>query len=371
MFFPRNQVGAFVTWGLWAGGPQRQNGFFKFIDAATKTPITEKIFHENFGFDYAAFDQMWKKNGLFLLGTISLHPSTGSTARPVAEADVALATSPQIARIMGAAYVAEGTQSDSRALNPGMLIRARTVLSGAYNEGDRDPRLLAALGFLELASGERERAKDYLVQSAAAKILRPRVYLELARIRFAEAIAKAPTLDEATATYVLAPLRIAQTQLPEMQSTYELLVEIDLRRSTPVHHTEQEVLEANVWPCDDTARLVWKTALLFARNRREEDAAQLIKTALREHPAVRRGSLGTHVFQLIERHSSVGYSIGPPPLLGNNDLVVFGTGQRQPASRPWPTRERQKLAELLHHLEAADGQWMNLRADEFDTPRSP
>ena len=59
-----------------------------------------------------------------------------------------------------------------------------------YVRGERDPRLLAALGLDEKLAGHDERARKFLEAAAAGIAVRARAWLELARLRFDDAKAK-------------------------------------------------------------------------------------------------------------------------------------------------------------------------------------
>jgi hypothetical protein len=243
----RNKVEAFVHWAFWADGGRRREAFFKFIDQAESAPVTNAIIRESFGMESAVIDDALRPLETARLFD-QIHRLRAAGARPplVQARDVRPATAPEVARIMGAAYVAEGAPPPPRAQNPAMLERARTLLSAAYADGERDPRLLAVFGFLELATGRTNEATRYLEMAAAAKIVRPRVYLELAKIRLAEALSARASLDDATASRIMEPLLIAQSQLPEMQGVYELMLEIEARRGTQPPPAEIEILQRNI-----------------------------------------------------------------------------------------------------------------------------
>lgn len=313
----KRPIMAFVHWGFWADRGRRREAFLRFIDATAKVPVTEALFRDTFGLDFAAADKAMKPlPARDIEQPRRLQRVSGLPPRQVESPDVRPATPAELARIMGAAYVAEGAPAAQQPSKPDMLARARALLSAAYENGDRDPRLLAVFGFLELASGQRDRAKDYFEMAAAAKIVRPRLYLELARIRLGEALSATAVLDEATATHILEPLLVAQAQSPELQGTYELMVEIESRRSTPPPPAELKILKENIW-------------------------------SLRE-PVLSR-------FQ------------GPPMrarLLGNNNLIGRWTIDR---TNVQPPRERTKLQVLLQRLKDNGGNWDVIKFSDLES----
>lgn len=316
----KRPIMAFVYWGFWADHGRRRPAFLKFIDATARAPVTETMFRDIFGLDFAAAEKAMKSiTARDLEQPRRLPRATALPPRQVVPADVRPATAAEVARIMGAAYVAEGAPAPQQSPKTDLLERARALLSAAYESGDRDPRLLAVFGFLELASGQRDRAKDYFEMAAAAKIVRPRVYLELARIRLGEALSATAVFDETTSTHIMEPLFVAQAQSPELQSTYELMVEIEARRSTPPPLAELKILRENIW-------------------------------GLREPPPL--GFQGTPM---------------RARLLGNNNLIDRWTIDR--ANLP-PPRDETRLQTLLQRLKDNGGNWDEIKFSDLKPARA-
>lgn len=128
------------------------------------------------------------------------------------------ATQSEVGRIKGEAMVLAGH-----------TVAARGELIAPYMRGERDPDLLAALGLYENKNGEPARARKFLEAAFAAKTKRADACLELARIRYAEALAKpeAPDreLSPAQVKAITEPLLVARSQPPPNVAVYDLLAD--------------------------------------------------------------------------------------------------------------------------------------------------
>jgi hypothetical protein len=125
------------------------------------------------------------------------------------------ATEAEIGRIKGETLILAGHKP-----------AARLALIAPYIRGERDPALLASIGLIERLLNDDVKARKFLEAASAAKAVRPRAYLELARLRYAEAIAQPAAegkLDATQTASVLTPLFTARSQPPPMPEVYELI----------------------------------------------------------------------------------------------------------------------------------------------------
>lgn len=110
------------------------------------------------------------------------------------------------------------------------LDQARRTLQRAFARGDRDPRLLATLGLLELDAGNEVAAQLYLEEAVGKSVVRPRVYVELAKFRFDQELARATRNDGklslAQTEDVLDILMVAARQAPSLSPVYELIADV-------------------------------------------------------------------------------------------------------------------------------------------------
>ena len=89
------------------------------------------------------------------------------------------ATPAEVGRIKGEAL-----------LMAGHTAAAKAELIAPYMRGERDPNLLGELGLFEKTEGQEARARQFLEAAVAGKASRADTYLELARYRYADALAK-------------------------------------------------------------------------------------------------------------------------------------------------------------------------------------
>lgn len=106
--------------------------------------------------------------------------------------------------------------------------QARRILKQGYGMGgDHDARLLGLLGLCECDVGDDVAAQPLLEAAVNGGAERPRVYYELARIRFEAAMqaTKGGHITEAEADSVLRLLVMACAHHPPLPSVYELMAE--------------------------------------------------------------------------------------------------------------------------------------------------
>jgi len=104
--------------------------------------------------------------------------------------------------------------------------QAGLTLMRAYDDGVRDPGLLAAVGLYECAVGEDGHARGFLEAAVRARVARPQAYVELARIRLAAAMAnpagKGGKLDRDQVASVLDLLQATRSLQPPQLKAFLL-----------------------------------------------------------------------------------------------------------------------------------------------------
>jgi hypothetical protein len=167
----------------------------------------------------------------------------------------------------------------------GHVTEAQNALIAPYVRGERDPRLLAALGLNEKFAGNDERARKFLEAASNAKVDRARAYLELARLRLDAARAKpgAPggQLDENQVTSVLTPLFTARKTPPPMAEVYTLIAETWSLSAAPPQPSHLDVVLEGVKMFPRDTALVMRATLLAAKRGFPERAGELARLGMR------------------------------------------------------------------------------------------
>lgn len=213
------QAYAFVHLCLYSGDPALQKGLLTFVRRLAGEPPSEALFRSCFGRSYADAQQAIRAHVDFTrVKAVEFRLKKGERREDPPDPVFRDATQGEIGRIKGDALRLCGRPET-----------ARTELLAAYLRGERDPALLAALGLEELAAGKRERGRRFLEAAARGNVVRPRVYIQLARWRLESALAARPDpagkLDEAELAPVLQPLGIARRQPPPQFAWYQTLTE--------------------------------------------------------------------------------------------------------------------------------------------------
>lgn len=231
------QAYAFVHMCLYGYKGKYQKQFMTFLQRSTREPVTEQLFKECFRFSKGkakdgteTFKEMSYKDMLmeirsycdFTVYEAKIYKAKEDVIIPPKPLEFRDATQAEVGRIKGETLVLAGHDKP-----------ARTELIAPYQRGERDPDLLAALGLYDRAHGEAERGRKFLEAAFAAKTKRPDAGLELARIRYADALA-APAapggrLSAAQTTAVLEPLLAVRRSPPHMPALYDLVVDTWMR----------------------------------------------------------------------------------------------------------------------------------------------
>lgn len=274
------QAYAFVHWGLYGDEGRHQKAFITFLARLDREPLSEALFKD-------CFKQSYKEMALTLRGYIEMtsyrvagvRAGKGEKLPDAPPFELREATEAEVGRITG----------DTLRL-AGHPAKARTALISPYIRGERDPQLLASIGLLERAAGDEVRARKFLEAAAKAKAPRPRAYLELARLRFADAEAAGPRAEgpvrfsaEQTAA-VLTPLFAARNFAPPLPEVYELIAESWSRSLVTPAPEHLVVLEEGVRFFPRNSALVYATAGQKVRIGRIADAHALLTLGLRVAP---------------------------------------------------------------------------------------
>ena len=274
------QAYAFVHFCLFGEDLRHQAGLQKLVTRLAREPMSEALFKECFGTDYAGMHRQLRAYILHVRHKYQKYDLRQSDV--VANEPVALreATQAEIGRIKG----------DARRL-AGLAEGARAEYRAAYIRGERDPRLLAALGLSELAEGRRDRARALLENATKAGVSRPSAYVALARLRLEDfRAAGAAQLDQAQMAAVLTPLFQARARPPALPETYALIAEAWSLSAIPPRRDHLAVLDEGVRTFPRDTGLVLAAARLNARIGENARASEIAVLGLRfaSEPALRR-----------------------------------------------------------------------------------
>ena len=277
----QDQAALFVRWGISEVDAFRREALWSFVARAAVEPVTEALFQDCFGVDYAtAQQQLAAYLPTAMRDRLALRP----TQRPrPPDFPLRPASDGEIARIKGdwerleIAYVT----AHFPVLLPKYVAQARRTLMRAYDEGGRDPRLLAVIGLFEVDAGNDRDARPFLEAAGAhTESLRPRAGFELARLRFA-ALRTQPAgvrsdLTPQQVSEVLVPLLAAREQSPPLAEVYELMAEVLAASSQAPTRPQLAGLEDGVRLFPRRSELVYRTAELNLRHGFTDTARWLI-----------------------------------------------------------------------------------------------
>ena len=233
----------FFRWAIVSGGATRE-ALWKFAIRAADGPVTEELFESIFGFGYSELrDRLSDYLPKAVEETKRIKPGPQP---PVPDFEVERATPNEIARLRGEwERLAIGhVQRRLPQVREPYIAQARRTLRRAFDAGDRDPRLLATMGLVEIDAGNEAGAREFLEPAVAIGVVRPRAYYELARLRFNELRRSAPetkSFSYAELAPVIEPLRRAVTQAPPLSEIYSMLAEAWSR--SEISPTTAEVAE--------------------------------------------------------------------------------------------------------------------------------
>ncbi|MBP6507374.1 MAG: STN domain-containing protein [Opitutaceae bacterium] len=279
----RSQTALFIRWAL-DGGRQhsRREALWQFVRRACLEPVTEPVFQECFGLDYAAAGEQLRK---YLPAAVkdTIYLQTNDIPIPP-KANLRDATAGEVSRLKGRldrleiAYVKRAYPE----LAAQYVGQARRTLRKSYDNGDRDPRLLAELGLCECEAGDDAAARPFLEAAVHGRVVHPRVYYELARINYHELCARIGEgkLSATEAGDILKPLSSALRQSPPLPEVYELIAEVWLRSNGKLTPAQLAVLDEGVRNFAWRPRLIYSAALLNSLQGRVPEARRLIAKGL-------------------------------------------------------------------------------------------
>ncbi len=269
------QCYAFVHWGLYGDLGRHQKEFLTFVRRLSREPLSEAVFKE-------CFKQSYEE----MLFSLRTHiENTRSKVAGVRAAKGEKLPLPPAPVVREATEAEVGRLKGDTLRLAGHPVEARTVLVTSYRRGEREPNLLAALGLAELEVGDVVRARKFLEAAATGKANRPRAYVELARLRLVEGLAKPEGHDgKLSATQlgrVLEPLYATRGQMPPLAEAYGLMVAAWRASGSAPTADHLAVIEEGVRQFPREGELVYGAAELRAKSGFLAEAHGLVRLGLR------------------------------------------------------------------------------------------
>ncbi len=271
------QCYAFVHWGLYGDNGKHQQAFITFIQRIEKEPVSEVLFKECFKKSYKDMELTIRGYVEFTSHKIAgIQAVKGQKLPQPPPFELRDATEAEVGRIKGDVFRLAGHDA-----------AAHAAMIAPYIRGERDPQLLAALGLQEKAAGDNARARKFLEAAAQAKAVRPRAYLELARMRFADAVdhpAAGEMFSGNQVANVLTPLFTARSQPPPLAEVYEVIGETWAHSAVTPAAAHLAVLDEGVRLFPRNAALVYQDAALKLKAGLVTEAGSLADLGLRIAP---------------------------------------------------------------------------------------
>ncbi len=290
----RSQAALFIRWAF-DGTDARRAAFWKFVGRVNAAPAGEDVFVECFGRTYdEVFERLLAYLPSAVTSAVYFQPDNIPALPPYR---LQLATDAEIARLKGdwerleIAYV--------RAYFPQYAARyeeqATRTLARYATAQPRDPRLLAVLGLHACDLGRDDEARPYLEAAVEAQVVRPRVYFELARIRYTTALTQPAgstgQLSSEQINGILHPLREAHRQSPPLPQTYALIANVWNHTGIRLGPAHFALLDEALGRFPTQPNLLYQVAALKLLHGANAEAAILIQRglALSSHPTARAG----------------------------------------------------------------------------------
>jgi hypothetical protein len=274
------EASLFVRWGLFRSG--NRQGFLDFVRRAAREPVSEALLRDCLGRGYPDVE---RQLGGYLPDAASdaiTLPIEAPSAEPLYIRD---ATLTEVARIVGDWGRLEGKAAGTLQFEyqRECLDQADRLFERIVARKEKDPLFLAAFGLYALQVSDNARAREALEAAAAAGVVRPLAYVELARLRLQNALPAFPAgigdLKEPEFAELVGLLTTARMQMPSLLSGYTVLARVlEHAPSTP---TLEQLLPlgegARLFP-QETA-LACRAATLYRKSGYESEAVSILDRA--------------------------------------------------------------------------------------------
>ncbi len=275
-----------VRWGLYAreaDGSDHRTAFLDFVRQSAREPVTEAMFRGHLGMGFA---EAQARLDAYLPAAVAAPirvPLGAVDAKPVEMRD---ASPTDVARIIGDWGRLEGRSIGLQGLGyqQECLEQSERLFERIQARGEGDPMFLAAFGLYALQAGDTVRAREALATATGAGIVRPRAYLELARLRLDDALPSVEQgigdLGEQDYAEVMRLLTLARLQLPSLIGCYQTLAKAMEHAPRTPSPLDMAVLDGGLRLFPRNASLAYTVATLYKRFGEPEKAQAVIDRAM-------------------------------------------------------------------------------------------
>jgi hypothetical protein len=281
----RDLAQVFMTWALLDEKPARAAAFWKFVDRATRAPVTSALLAECFGPEgWPEFVRYCAKHSLLRGGDLEERffrlkkppVVTAPLIRPATRAESVRIRSEYEWRI-GREFSAAAPELAAQCFN-----QAGRRLRKAYADGERDPQFLATLAMFEADAGNAADAPALLEAAAATHVVRPWLYTVPGRASWllARNSRRRRQSSPRSRRAILEPLLIARGQQPVLAEIYHLTAEVWARSAEAPGPAELAALAEGAAMFPGDAALASKVAVLHLQTGARREAAAIVAQGL-------------------------------------------------------------------------------------------
>jgi hypothetical protein len=223
----RAEAELFCRWAAAERRPGTRAALWEFAERARRQPVTEGLFRQYFGIDYADMRDVLSD---YLPTAVTDQVQWDLGPEPAEPAmELHLATPSEIHRIKGdwSRRALRLIRTHYPKLVPLYVDQTRRLFEAAYARGERDPLFLAGYGLFDCELGQDAAAGSLLENAHGATQLYPRDLAELARLRLGAARAHpagmAGTFSPAQVSSILALVNEARQLSPPLVGTYAVV----------------------------------------------------------------------------------------------------------------------------------------------------
>jgi hypothetical protein len=274
------QATLFVRWALCGELPSREKAFWRFAArTADGEPATESMFREAFGHGY---DQALVELNEYLAIAIKSPVEVRLPKTTPVIPNIRPASETEILRIKEDWTRLVAVYLKTRFPEAAPLDNRHRAAIRACENGNMDPRLLAAVGLYESDMAHDVSARAFLESATESKVVRPRAYYELARLRYAmvRRLDGGP-ISAVEADWAVAPLLVAFGQSPALKDSYSLATKIWLNSELILTPGNLQLLNRGPELFPEDLGLLYNVASLNHKYGSKEDAMHLVERGLR------------------------------------------------------------------------------------------